>query len=632
MFCLRKELADVFRGKIQSGEIDPKTMSEMTSAQRMGYFSSFMDVANAKEVNALIDSKLLLKNQEQGLINAMQQILGQKPSILRDVLSKINRIDKILSPEDKEKFMGDVIAKKLGLPGEVTPEEGKKIADLAQKANDAKKELDKYPSDMDRRIDYGKARQDVIDYIDSLKPHGNPFLNFSNWWNLPKSSLTSILHFSAPLVQGWGLMSTKAFWKALPRMFTYYSKEKYDTLNAFITTHPDYNLAVKSKLGLTKVSDKLSMREEAIQSSILEHIPGLKEIVKGSSRAFTGFLNDARFGRYTDLLNAARLKGLDLSNESELPKQIADVVNNFSGRAALGDNDKYASSQALLNNIFFSPRKILATINMFNPEKYVNTSAFAREAAIKQLAGSLIATFAFIQLAHLAGAEVDLDPRSQKFGKIKFGETTFDITGGNAIYGRMIARVASGQTKTSWGEIRNLTLKERQDEIIQYFKNKLAPTDSAILDTINNAIAGKPLGIGKRAADEMTPIFIGDMINLVRYDGQNTAAYLASPLAMLGAAMYTKEPGSEWGMSQSKVLTQFKEKVGEEKFVKANEEFDKKFDEWVNKEKSSSYFKKLSPDDKQEYVKTERNKIEKEVLREHGFIYREKKKRFSIRE
>jgi len=631
-FCLRKELADVLRGKITSGELDVDSIKDMSPAQRLGYFTSiFNDVKTAENVNELIESKLLLKNQEQGLINATQQLLGLKTPASRDVISKINRIDHLLSPEDKEKFMGDVIAKKLGIKGEVTPDEAKEISRLAKLATEAKKEMDSDPSNIKNRIDYGRKYKDALNYIDSLKPQGNPFLSFSNWWNLPKEALTSILHFSGPGVQGWGMLSTKNFWKGIPEMFKYLNKDNFENLDAFIITHPDYSTAKAAKLGLTKITDKLSEREEAIQSSILQHVPILKELVLASSRSFTGFLNYVRFTRYVDLLNGARLRGLDVTKGSDLSKELANIVNDFTGRAALGKDDRYASAQPILNNVFFAPRKILATMNMFNPYLYVKMAPYVRQQAIRQLLGSLVATYGFLQLAQLAGAKIDFDPRSNDFGKVRLGNTTFDITGGNAIYARLWARLLSSKTKTKYGEVRGISLKEKKEDIMQYLENKLSPMDSGIWEYLSSAIAGKPMDVEKRVVDEMTPIFIGDVINLVRYDGANTSAYLASPLAMFGAAMHTKEPGQSWEFSESKSMLDFKKQVGDETFDKASDEYDNKFEELMDKIKDNPEYKAMSEDDKSAYIRHEENRIKKEVMQEHGFIAEKKKrKNFSI--
>ena len=79
MLCLPKFLVDKFLEKLKSGEIDPAKLTDMTSAERNSYFSSFMGETNATKVNALFESKILLKNQQQGIINWAKQVTGIKP-------------------------------------------------------------------------------------------------------------------------------------------------------------------------------------------------------------------------------------------------------------------------------------------------------------------------------------------------------------------------------------------------------------------------------------------------------------------------------------------------------------------------------------------------------------------------
>ena len=117
----------------------------------------------------------------------------------------------------------------------VTLDEAKKINDLAQKVKDAKQDL----STPEKRTAYGRAVMDMTEYANSLKPKA-PLFSFSNIANLPKSTLTSILHFSAPFVQGWGMLSTPNFYAGLSKMFGYFaSEEKYKNLQADIISHPN---------------------------------------------------------------------------------------------------------------------------------------------------------------------------------------------------------------------------------------------------------------------------------------------------------------------------------------------------------------------------------------------------------
>jgi hypothetical protein len=62
--------------KLKSGEIDPAKLVEMTSQERRDFFSKFLGEENARQVNALFESKLLLKNQQQGIITWAKKVAG----------------------------------------------------------------------------------------------------------------------------------------------------------------------------------------------------------------------------------------------------------------------------------------------------------------------------------------------------------------------------------------------------------------------------------------------------------------------------------------------------------------------------------------------------------------------------
>ena len=235
MWCLRKDLVNDFLGRIKSGEITPEKLNDMTSAERHKYFADFMGEDNAKQVNAQFEGKLLLKNQKEGMINWAKSISGMKPQAKRDIISRIEKMEKVLDPASKEAFLEDLASKRLGI--DVTPEEAKEVLRLAKETSKAREEMNSKPGDFDARVNYGNKLLDFMDYREELKPQGNLF-TFTNIINLPKSALTSILHFSAPGVQGWGMMTTKNFWVAFANQFKYFaSEENYKNAQADISGH-----------------------------------------------------------------------------------------------------------------------------------------------------------------------------------------------------------------------------------------------------------------------------------------------------------------------------------------------------------------------------------------------------------
>ena len=88
MFCLPKEFSTKFLNSLREGKIIPEKLMDMSSAERRTFFESIVG-ENAQSVNALFESKLLLKDQKRGLVTWAKQITGISEAARRDMLSKI---------------------------------------------------------------------------------------------------------------------------------------------------------------------------------------------------------------------------------------------------------------------------------------------------------------------------------------------------------------------------------------------------------------------------------------------------------------------------------------------------------------------------------------------------------------
>jgi len=167
-FCLPKHVVDDFLGKLKSGEINPEQLIDMTSEERNSFFASFMGETNAPRVNALFESKLLLKNQQLGIVNWAKQVSGIKPEVKRDLLSRVQKMTRILQPKDMDSFLSDLAAQRLGFG--ITMEEAGKISDLAKTTAEKKNLIpENSPIGSPERIEYGTALALFKEYIGGLK-------------------------------------------------------------------------------------------------------------------------------------------------------------------------------------------------------------------------------------------------------------------------------------------------------------------------------------------------------------------------------------------------------------------------------------------------------------------------------
>lgn len=274
--------------------------------------------------------------------------------------------------------------------------------------------------------------------------------------NVPRTIMAS-MDMSAPLRQGIGLIHRKEFWNSLPDMFRAWgSEDAYKAIQKGITDDPIFKKRVTADgkvkpsfaedvgLKLTDLNN-FTNREETMLSTIAEKIPG----VRRSNRAYTAFLNKLRADTFKQMTQDYGVtSGTNMRNNVKLGKEIAEFVNNATGRGDLG---KLETSAKALSTILFSPRLIASRLGMmaggtkalgqeayqigkairhFDPQIYLNQPPNVRREYLKSLAAIAGTAGTFTQLMRLGGATVETDPASSDFGKPKIGNTRIDPYGG----------------------------------------------------------------------------------------------------------------------------------------------------------------------------------------------------------
>ena len=340
--------------------------------------------------------------------------------------------------------------------------------------------------------------------------------------NIPRSIMAST-DLSAPLRQGILMVGKpKQFFPALKGMFKYAVSEKaYLNMVDDIKARPNYLLMRESKLGLTdSISPSLSAREEQFMSNFAEKIPGFGKIVKGSNRAYTGFLNKLRADVFDDLVKKSRALGIEQT--PKLTRDIAKYVNTSTGRGELGALQKAAP---LLNGLFFSPRLLASRLNVLNPMYYASLEPFARKEALKSLFTFTAIAGTTLGLAKLAGAEVGTEPTSSDFGKIKVGNTRYDIFGGFQQYIRLASQLIQGKVTSSTSG-RTMTFGEgykpltKKDIILRFFESKESPVASFASSWLEGTNSmGEKFKFSNEVLNRLTPIIIQDMYDLYQEGG-----------------------------------------------------------------------------------------------------------------
>ena len=545
IWCLPKDSATAFLQKLRSGEINPEKLMSMDSQTRREYFSSFLGDKDAAHTNAIFESKLLLKNQQKGIITWAQQIAGLKPETQKDLIDKVNKMDAVLNPENEKQFLSDYAAYKLGT--NITVNEAKTVSELA-KITSEKKDVMKSGGD---RFEYGYARVAFENYLNDLK--GNTaWEKFKQDIKNPKHFITEVagiaksakatLDDSALFRQGWKVALThptiwlrnslKSF-QDIAR--TLGNKPVMDEVKADIVSRPNYDNYIKEKLDVGVVE------EQYPGSALLEKIPIAGRLHKAAENAFTAFQYRNRADLFDYYYDLAQKSGA----ESE---GLGRLVNSLTARGDLG---KFENVAKPLNNLFFSPRLLKSHIDVLTGHigDYSKMSPFVRKQAAINLVKIISGTAGILAAANaIKPKSVDFDPRSADFGQIRIEDTRFDVSGGMRSVVTLASRLISNSTKSSTtGKIMPLGTgkfgsMDRTDVVYNFFENKLSPAAGIVKDLMKGKdFQGKPLTVGGEISNLFTPLPITNYLELK--NNPNSANVLLGIIAdELGISVNTYSP------------------------------------------------------------------------------------------
>src|SRR6187551_45309 len=558
-FCLPPKIANEFLRAVKSGELDVVKLADMESAARRDFLSKYVGEAAAKEVNALFESKLLLKNQEAGLINWIKSVGGLKPKEVNDLVSRVRKMDKVLNPAEQEAFLADLAAKKLGT--DVTFEEAQKITELSDDITKVEQKMDPetatFPTEADR-LDYGRSKVALEDFVNDLKtksekltlkdfkkdPFGSTKKSFVDFAGLTKSLKAS---FDNSVIgrQGLKVLFThpKIWLKNAKQSFvdmyrTYGGKNVMDEIRADVLSRPN---AIKGLYKAEKLA--VGVTEEAFPTNLPERIPGIGRAFKASESAFTGFQYRTRADIFDKFMQIAEQTGADTTG-------IGKVANSLTGRGNLGFAEPIANT---VNNVFFSPRFLKSNFDLLTAHLLdKNIGSFARKQAainLEKVVGG-IATILTIAKA-IDPKSVDFDPRSADFGKIRVGNTRFDVSGGMGSLVTLASRVITQESKSSTtGKITKLNTglfgaPTVADLLASFAGNKLSPVGGIVRDTLlkGEDFEGNKPTVGGELKNLLAPLPYTNIQELLADPKADSATIVAAIIAdALGISTNTYVP------------------------------------------------------------------------------------------
>ena len=655
-YCLPRPEAKKMMDAIAEGKLSPEKLNKMTSSEVRSFLSDIVGQENAKQVNLLYEKTKLLKNPERGAVNWARQITGLSKEAKEATIAKIKQTyaDKkrrLWEPEAHESFLNeivsDVYSKKLRT--EVTLNEAQIITELGA---DATKNLAKMNDNFTWKtkedgINFGASKVAFDNYVGGLKTEASkrPLVNplkqkgigkFDAIVENSKISLNFIADNSRAIVASfdnsfWGRQGVKVMlnpkyadlWaKNFAKSFVDITKTLkggnkagdaiIDGVKAEIYTRKNY---LNGRYEKGKKLD-IGIKEEEFPSSAPSKIPVLGRLFRASEVAYEAGAMRLRVDVVDRLYKLAEKNGVDLTNKATVG-DINQLVNSMTGR---GDMGLKPGTQAALNKAFFSIKKVKSDIDFLTDWAKASKDPFVRKQAAQNLlmVGSSMATILAIANA-LDPNSVEEDPRSANFGKIRIGDTRFDVTGGIVPLVILMSRIAAQSKKSATTDIvtkaGETPFSEKGMDLLWGFtENKFSPMASVIKELINQeTFEGKYPTLLNELKNLTVPIIIQEGATAAQ--NEHSADLLLVLIAeSLGISANVYSMTEVWEQRDSQELKRFKYDVGAKKFKEANKDYNEYMGVWMSRTRVTEEYKALSDDDKAKKLTKKRKEIKKRIF------------------
>lgn len=570
MICLPKLEIDKFKQALKNGDISPGKLTEMTSAERRALFADVVSKENAANINALFESKLLLKNQKAGMVAWAKKVANGNKKVENTLLTKVEKMEKFLAADEQRIFLEDLASQKLG--AKITYKQADHIVKLSKETREA---LDAIPNDSPirstERIKYGLKYNELIDYTADLKTHKptlkeiikSPTKQSEIAFGTTKSLVASLdnsfigrqgiwLLYNHPVIWTRTFLSS---WKYIGKELV--GKDAMALIKADVVSRPN---AINGKFAKAKMDVRVDF-EEAFPSEIPRKIPVLGRLYGASESAFNGSALRMR-ADYGDLMiKMGEEFGLDFNNKNQAVG-VGRLVNSMTGRGHVGLSEGGVLGQKNVNAALFSIKFLKSNFDKLTMHRLGYGvpegpgRAFVRREAAKNLARAVTGTAVVLYMAQKTWGDdaVELDPRSSDFGKIKIGDTRFDISGGSAsmitLASRMLPSMHNGKWGTwyknsSSGAITQLNQPgygkmDTWDVFQNFASGKLSPTAGALRDAWKGEhFGGEEVTPQSTARKLITPISVQNYFEVEdNPDAANVAAVLILDGLGIGASTY----------------------------------------------------------------------------------------------
>lgn len=476
-WCLTLQTQDLLKQALRK-DGDPQKMVDRGTEGRLAWFTDVVGKENANNLNALFESKLLLKNQQKGFQSFIKGLGGSK-QVQSDLISKVERMDKALTKAEVEQYLGDLVSKRLGLEA-LTEEQYKTVSNLQKTTSELKLKADKngvFPTEKDR-LAYGLAKVNFDNYTAKLKANAQkisfkeqPIQYIANLaTDIPGIMMSSVASMNDHFFGRQGLpmlldVRTSKIWiRGFLQSFKNIAKElksknAMDGIKADIVSRPNALNGKYKALGRNASLDVSS--EEAFPNLRPDKIPLLGRLFSASHVAFNGGALQMRANLADRLIRMAEKNGINSLDKNQM-EGTGNFVGSITGRGNLGLSQTSKIAKGV-NILLFSPRLLKGNIDkLMAPASYIAGVArikpfknegenFSKKEAARSTLG-IIATLVFIStIAKLLDpSSVNEDPRAGHVGQIKIFGHWVDFSSGAGSIVTVASRLAPTMHNGKW--------------------------------------------------------------------------------------------------------------------------------------------------------------------------------------
>jgi hypothetical protein len=293
----------------------------------------------------------------------------------------------------------------------------------------------------------------------------------------------------------------------------------------------------------------LAKTEEQYETQLPARIPGIGRAFRASEVAFEDSALRARTSLFDLFEKQAKEHGVDTASKEYL-ESSGKLINSMTARGDLGRLGK----GGLIKLVMWAPKMLKGNIDVLTAHGLGAglDSPWVRKQALGNLAKIVGTTGGILAVANaIKPGSVEIDPRSSDFGKIRIGNTRFDVSGGKGSIVTLLSRLVTMSSKSSTsGNITSLNSdkygsKSFFDVGLDFLVNKTPPLTRLGIDVARGKnFQGQKVTPANALMSIFTPISIQNFVQ--QYYGPDkdgsVAALVGNFLDFVGINANTYSP------------------------------------------------------------------------------------------